>query len=248
MKKVNVGDPLKIKASSWNKLVELYSNQKNVGGLHDELAFRQTSVVEVKIKNTTDYTINQWEVIGLGNPITKKTNYAFTGVAPVQDGHICIAQEPIKQNKIGLCVIFGPTFAKITGTGNYVKISAGGVLTAGDEGYPILWQESGSTERLAFILIGAAKAPAEYIPRFGKITGIGTVQPYLNLMTGYGGWSWQPSGDPVPCGMSPLAHTEDAYWNNGSWVQFHSWWVAGEEKGIIVAIQPDCLALGNEEE
>lgn len=78
----------------------------------------------VKVQNDSSGTVPVGGVLGISglaiqpsdDDVEKFRRPIFTGVAPqieTHGGKFCIAQEPIKQDAVGRCVLSGETFAKV---------------------------------------------------------------------------------------------------------------------------------------
>lgn len=169
-KKVRVGEPLKITAKCWNRVLDTISTQPEYRTSAKDLT--RTNLL-VQVLNTTSSTVDVWgvlEVSGVVNdptagnsaaaqwhdtPIIKGTTPSGTTAAK-----FVIAVEPIKAGKIGRAAIDGVVQCKLdvyAGTHEFAfpQATTTALKTGSAGGALILWKESGTGNgKWALVRIG----------------------------------------------------------------------------------------------
>lgn len=164
------GDELSLGArqlNMWTRGAQL-AHQALGGGSSDPLASAPL-FTPLRIRNATGEQIPRLGVVWYRIPtvvpvddehrfIHSLTVNAFAPNDPVDRFAICL--EPIADNGIGIAAIGGVVPCRITGEGDLAEAIFDDMtkLQAGSTGYEILWQESGTEERYATILLGAQPA------------------------------------------------------------------------------------------
>lgn len=137
-----------------------------LGGPASPLGLPSLNFVPIRVRNTTGEDIPRLGVVGYELPTivpdTDVSRFVFDltleATAPATPlTRYAICPYPIPEDGVGVAIIYGIVGCRITGTGEQAEAVSGEVsyLQAGSNGYPILWQETGSSERWGLIHIGA---------------------------------------------------------------------------------------------
>jgi hypothetical protein len=173
LRKVQVGDPLAIPASTFNSFIDAARDfrARQTSATSDPIqSFRQTGIVP--IKNGSEEDRNRFDVLGIGSPIISPTDnadefknrVAIVGVLPAIDthfGNFAILLEPMKDGAIGRACVAGVCPARIyieKEWHQYADVEDGQparLKSRPSGGAQILWKESGEgAEKLAIVRLG----------------------------------------------------------------------------------------------
>jgi len=201
MKKVQPGDPLQIRAETFNTFIDAARDFK--ARQHDVVsqatpAFRQSGIV--LIKNNSGYDCQRFDVLGIDTPIITpydnfeefKNRPALTCSTPDYSKHVgrfVVLLEPIAAGKLGYAVVSGITVAKINVSAEchaYADIQPSGrnYLASGQHGAAIiLWKESGTGTKWALVKIGLPQLVRRFELKT-ELTPGGVAEAYLLDFTG----------------------------------------------------------------
>lgn len=173
MSKVNPGDPIRIKADDWNKLLDVAAAARGSELIYSpgkKLSTTPNGFV-VPVKNNTGADISRYHAAGVGAPLFSPTDNAqtflnqlgFAGedMSTSYFGKFAVFQETVKNGKIGLAMLQGITVAEITvGHADHDRVdvdtSGGSKLVSQFYGAgEILYKQSGTGTKWAVIRIGA---------------------------------------------------------------------------------------------
>jgi len=164
------GDPLPTSVRVWNPILQAARNAAQGDAGPPSPTAGAGVEIEVRIKNTESTTCQRFAPIGIDDDtvyiMPPKAGWIETpvlkGIFPAEGGQIAIALEPIPPNKIGRAKLMGLVPASIVvGSAADTKAKAKvGQFTfeSADEGYPILWKQSGTGTKFGYILIGSGGA------------------------------------------------------------------------------------------
>lgn len=240
-RKVRPGEPLKVAADAWNRIVDQVVTKPRFSG--ENAAFPATNFT-VRIRNTSTGTVSKWgvlEIVGVLEAATGATGTLATGVeqdifqswpglvgvVPTANAGaaFAIAVEPIKEGDIGLAAVDGVVQCKLeildaghryattkTGSSSELKTASAGESA-------ILWKETGTgAGKWGLVRIGAGGGV-----KVGKITGTwskGGTQTVWEY-TGTGAQATGPSGPLSLTGINRFA-TVSASGGSGKWVAVSS--------------------------
>lgn len=248
-RKVRPGEPLKVAADAWNRIVDQVVTKPRFSG--EDAAFPATNFT-VRIRNTSTGTVSKWgvlEIVGVleaatgasgasGATGTLATGVAqdifqswpgLVGVVPTANAGaaFAIAVEPIKEGDIGLAAVDGVVQCKleIVDAGHRFATtktgSASELKTASSGESAILWKETGTgAGKWGLVRIGAGAGGGVKV---GKITGTwskGGTQTVWEY-TGTGAQATGPSGPLSLTGINRFA-TVSASGGSGKWVAVSS--------------------------
>lgn len=173
-KKVRVGEPLRITAKCWNRVLDTISTQPEYRTSAKD--FARTNLL-VQVLNTTSSTIDVWgvlEVSGVVNDPTAGNSSAaqwhdtpiITGTTPsgTTAAKFVIAVEPIKAGKIGRAAIEGVVQCKLDIKAESDLFASAQASTTALKSGPageaaILWKESGTgSDKWGLIRIGNVRS------------------------------------------------------------------------------------------
>jgi hypothetical protein len=196
-RKVRPGEPLKVAADAWNRIVDQVVTKPRFSG--EDAAFPATNFT-VRIRNTSTGAVSKWgvlEIVGVLEAATGATGTLATGVAqdifqswpglvgvvPTDNAGaaFAIAVEPIKEGDIGLAAVDGVVQCKLeivdaghrfattkTGSASELKTASSGEAS-------ILWKQSGTgSGKWGLIRMGAGAGGGGGGVKVGKITGTWT--------------------------------------------------------------------------
>lgn len=181
-RKVRPGQPLRITAKAWNRVLDSVSTRPEFAG-SEGVYSRPCHVVQ--IKNTTGSTVPKWGVLGItgivNDPTAGAASLAQFQDVPILEGSVpqdataskfAVAVEPIAAGKIGRAAVDGVVQVKL----NVIDVghqfaktstSTAGLDTAGSGEASILWRETGTgTNKWGLVRIGGGPGGT----RVGKIT------------------------------------------------------------------------------
>jgi hypothetical protein len=173
LRKVQVGDPLAIPASTFNSFIDAARDfrARQTSATSDPLqSFRQAGIVPIKNGSTEDR--NRFDVLGISAPLFSPTDnieefknrVSLTGVKPAAATHLgkfAILLEPMKDGAIGRACVSGVCPARI-----YIEEEWHQYADVEDDqpahlksrpsgGAHILWKESGAgAEKMAIVRVG----------------------------------------------------------------------------------------------
>lgn len=168
-RKVRPGQPLRITAKAWNRVLDSVATQPEFGGSAGAYG-RPCHIVQ--IKNTTGSTVPKWGVLaitGIANdPTAGESSLSqfqevpiLEGAAPSSTtaGKFVVAVEPIAAGKFGRAAIDGVVQVKVEvdkADDKFVACSSGGLKTGVKGEGLILWKESGTgSNKWALVRIGS---------------------------------------------------------------------------------------------
>lgn len=170
-RKVRPGQPLRITAKAWNRVLDTVATQPEFAGSAG--AYGRINHV-VQIKNTTSSTIPKWgvlEITGIANdPTAGESSLLQFQEVPILEGgtpssttagKFVVAVEPIAAGKFGRAAIDGVVQVKVEvdkATDKFVtcKASTGEMKTAERGEGLILWKDGGTgTNKWALVRIGS---------------------------------------------------------------------------------------------
>jgi hypothetical protein len=164
-RKVRPGQPLRITAKAWNRVLDTVATQPEFAG-NAGIYGRPCHIVQ--IKNTTGSTIPKWgalAITGIANdPTAGASSLAqfqdvpiLEGAAPSNTtaGKFVVAVEPIAAGKFGRAAIDGVVQCKLEvahADDRFVACGSGGLKTAASGEGLVLWKESGTgTDKWALV-------------------------------------------------------------------------------------------------
>jgi len=176
LRKVSVGDPLAIPASTFNSFIDAARDfrARQSSATSDSLqSFRQAGIVPIKNGSAEDR--NRFDVLGISAPLFTPTDnaaefknrVAITGVKPTTAhlGNFAILLEPMKDGAIARACVSGVCPARI-----YIEEDWHQYADVEDDqpahlksrpsgGAQILWKESGAgAEKMAIVRVGTPSA------------------------------------------------------------------------------------------
>lgn len=167
--KVTPGDPFRMPANLYNRLVDVALKADNFNQIVvPSTRIRQTGII--KVRNDSGANRERFEVLGLTSPLITPTDnldqfqqeIALAGEAPSSTpGRYAILIEPILSGQIGRAVVQGVTQCKInvSDTSHKFAESASGdtakLVSAATGSARILWAESGTGEKWAVVRMPA---------------------------------------------------------------------------------------------
>jgi len=174
-RRVNRGDPLRIRAEDWNKTLDLIrrasgGDPPTDGQAPPRAASSQTAVL---IRNDTGADVARFGVLGIDAPLIAadaelaefQTAVRLAGVTPSETAHqgaFAIALEPIANAEIGRAVVSGVVQCQVSMTAEgdpfaEVKDADATQLVSGPTGSArILWAEAGTGTKWAIVALGSA--------------------------------------------------------------------------------------------
>ncbi|MBN1553954.1 MAG: hypothetical protein JXA11_04360 [Phycisphaerae bacterium] len=195
LKKVQSGQPMRIKADTFNSIIDAtraYKERQQSGG---RPAIREHSDSNiVLVKNASGVDAERFGVLGIDGPIilpsenlsefeNRVTFSCSTPVAGTHEGKFVVLAEPIKAGAIGKALALGVTPVQISVTAEsdkYADIGDAAKLTSGASGAAqILWKESGTGTKWAVVRLGGGDGETEYIG-YGKPAAGQTDAPVTN--------------------------------------------------------------------
>jgi hypothetical protein len=165
-KRVSSGDPLAIGAETWNALID--------GVIRDRAQQRKHGADDDKrppwspglayIENTSGDDLDQFAVLGIGDPITAPVDDdgaaifaeypAFSGIVPTDDhvlvGKFAILLEPVPNGAIALACIAGSTIFRVNVVAeddSFADLESGttdALVSTFNGPIQIIWKESGT--------------------------------------------------------------------------------------------------------
>ncbi|MHB8953572.1 MAG: hypothetical protein ACYC4U_11430 [Pirellulaceae bacterium] len=170
MGKVNSGDPLKIRATEWNLLLDMADPAKPSAVSPGGLPSLQRGFMAA-VKNNTGAAVARYHAVGIGAPLfspadsagTFQNQLGFVGedMAATYLGKFAVMQEQADNGKIGRAMLEGITCAEITvnhADHDRVDVDTAGGSKLVSQFYgagEILYKESGTGTKWAIIRIGA---------------------------------------------------------------------------------------------
>ncbi len=178
-RKVRPGQPLRITAKAWNRVLDTVATQPGFAGsagLYD----RPCHVVQ--IKNTTGSLVPKWGVLaitGIANdPTAGESSLSqfqevpiLEGAAPSSTtaGKFVVAVEPIAAGKFGRAAIDGVVQVKVEvvhADHRFVACGSGGLKTAASGDGLVLWKDTGTgTDKWALVRLAGGGSAAGGIVR-----------------------------------------------------------------------------------
>lgn len=172
LRKVRVGEPLKIPAAAWNAFVDAarsVSNQRHSAQSGPATVARDQ--ITCLVKNNTGADVGQLGILSLGDPLVSPTDdeesfrrlLAFNGSTPsgaTGPGKWCVTMEPVADGEIGRAVLLGVVPVEVDVSGgveDFAEFKSGStsVLEASATGTArILWIESTGDTRWAVVRLG----------------------------------------------------------------------------------------------
>jgi len=156
-RKVRPGQPLRITAKAWNRVLDSVATQPEFAGTAG-LYGRPCHIVQ--IKNTTGSTVPKWGVLAIAGIANDPTAGASSlaqfqevpileGAAPSSTtaGKFVVAVEPIAAGKFGRAAIDGVVQCKVEivhADHRFVACGSGGLKTAASGEGLVLWKDSGT--------------------------------------------------------------------------------------------------------
>lgn len=169
MQKVTSGQPLKIRAETFNSMIDAANYVKNIR-TGNSVNFQKTNSGLILIRNDSGADVAIRRVLGLGDTVADPTAaedqfceyIAFEGDLPDIDLHVgkwALLLDPIADGEYGRAAVSGEHQVKINVTdANHTHVEIGDGTTLLQSGYTgsgkILWKESGTGEKWAVIQIG----------------------------------------------------------------------------------------------
>lgn len=171
-RKVRPGQPLRITAKAWNRVLDTVSTRPEFAGSEGTYG-RPCHVVQ--IKNTTGSTVPKWgvlEISGVANdPTAGDASLSqfqdvplLEGAAPSAStaGKFVVALEPIAAGKFGRAAIDGVVQCKVEvvhAEHRFVSCGSGGLKTAASGEGLILWKDGGTgTDKWALVQLGQGRS------------------------------------------------------------------------------------------
>lgn len=197
-RRVSPGDPLRIQAAVWNRLLDLARETSDVRGPGFAAGAARLETGMIYVRNETEADIPRFGACALGEPIFPPggdpqafvQGVSMRGVVPdfrEHWGRFAVAQDPIADGRVGRCMVSGVTIARVWFPANsvasqsmhYADIIDGetGHLGAGQCGSArVIWSEldESAGERWAIIDIGGGSARQEWLAQLGSSTSYGT--------------------------------------------------------------------------
>ena len=177
MAKVQLGDPLKIRAADWNKMLDVadLARSREIVYTAGSGGFPTQRGVIVPVKNNTGAVVARYHAAAIGAPVVPPgdneqeflNRFAFVGedMSASYFGRFAVFQETTDVNRMGLAMIEGVTVAEITVNNidhNRVDVDTAGGSKLVSQYYgsgEILYKETGTGTKLAIIRIGSFVAP-----------------------------------------------------------------------------------------
>lgn len=168
---IRPGDPLRIKASSWNAMQELVARSRQAA---PGISAPGRGERVVRIKNTTGSPVDRWGVLGIGGVAISPTDNSpefeagpvLLGVVPTiaHVGKYAVLQEPLAAGAIGRAIVSGDTVCRVqvsSALHGFAEITSGittQLKSANSGTAQILFAESTLGPGLAYVrLLGPAK-------------------------------------------------------------------------------------------
>lgn len=219
--KVSPGDPLRIKAGTWNAVMDasravLAGRPAALGSAMPGVGTPLRDAVTILVRNDSGSDLDPLSVVGLGAPVVTPTdnedefreNAALAASIPDADtdsGRFAILLEAVPAGEFGRALLAGVTAVKLQvadadhGFADVTDGDASKLTTADAGGAQILWKEAGTGTKWGLVRLGSPAGGASAIPV--KLTASQSSGSYTGREQAWTGsdWSDKPEAPNITC-------------------------------------------------